>query len=56
MIDELALDFLVSLFDRLRLIRGHPFMTSTRRERGVRLKWMRADWGEGGQGPGGRPH
>ena len=27
---------------RVRLIRGHPFMTSTRRGEGVRLKWTQA--------------
>src|SRR6218665_1979696 len=31
-------------------IRGHPFMTSTRRGEGVRLRWT------GGPAPCGRPH
>src|SRR6218665_2639783 len=26
-------------------IKVHPFMTSTRREEGARLRWMHADWG-----------
>ena len=28
-----------------RLIRGHPFMTSTRRGEGVRLRWTQVDRG-----------
>src|SRR6218665_238751 len=35
--------------------RGHPFMTSTRRGRGVRLGWTHVDGG-GGPAPCGRPH
>src|SRR6218665_2071568 len=34
------------------VIWGHPFMTSTRRVEGVRLRWT----GEEGQAPCGRPH
>src|SRR6218665_1555450 len=34
---------------------GHPFMTSTRRGRRVRLRWTHVN-GEGGQAPCGRPH
>ena len=33
--------------------RGHPFMMSTRRGVGVRLRWTLVD---GGQAPRGRPH
>ena len=33
----------------LLLLRGHPFMTSTRKGRGVRLRWTHAD-GEGAVG------
>src|SRR6218665_2507318 len=36
--------------------RGHPFMTSTRRGEGVRLRWMHVDGGKGGPAPCGRPH
>src|SRR6218665_2422777 len=43
-----------SLF-RKRLIRGHPFMTSTRRGQRVRLQWTQVDGG-GGPAPCGRPH
>src|SRR6218665_879769 len=35
--------------------RGHPFMTSTRRGEGVRLRWTHVDGG-GGQAPCGRSH
>src|SRR6218665_1851151 len=34
---------------------GHPFMTSTRREEGVRLRWTHVDGG-GGPAPCGHPH
>ena len=34
-------------------VRGHPFMTSTRRGEGVRLRWT---GGGGGSAPCGRPH
>src|SRR6218665_3566566 len=37
------------------IINGHPFMTSTRRGREVRLRWTHVDGG-GGPGPCGRPH
>src|SRR6218665_1065188 len=37
------------------LLRGHPYMTSTRRGEGVRLKWKHVDGGRG-QNPSGRPH
>src|SRR6218665_1887647 len=36
--------------------RGHPFMTSTRRGEGVRLRWTHVDGGRGGPAPCGRPH
>ena len=36
-------------------VRGHPFMTSTRRGEGVRLRWTHVDGGES-PGPCGRPH
>src|SRR6218665_1168242 len=36
-------------------IRGQPFMTSTRRGEGVRLRWTHVDGG-GGPAPCGRPH
>ena len=35
---------------------GHPFMTSTRRGRGIRLMWTHVDRGMGGSAPCGRPH
>ena len=35
-------------------VRGHPFMTSTRR--GVRLRWAHVDGGRWGPAPCGRPH
>jgi len=38
------------------LFRGHPFMTSTRREKGVRLRWTHVDGGDGGPAPCERPH
>src|SRR6218665_459629 len=34
---------------------GHPFMTSTQRREGVRLRWTHVDGG-GGPAPCGRPH
>jgi len=37
--------------DDCRPCRGHPFMTSTRRGREVRLKWTHVDWREGGIKP-----
>src|SRR6218665_2589366 len=40
------------LFIRLR---GHPFMTSTRRGEGVGLRWTHVDGGRG-PAPCGRPH
>ena len=36
--------------------RGHPFMMSTRREKGVRLRWTHVDGGGRGSSPCGRPH
>ena len=45
----------VMLKSRYERIRGHPFMTSTRRGEGVRLRWTHVD-GEGGPAPCGRPH
>src|SRR6218665_439974 len=44
-----------SEFIDIFLIRGHPFMTSTQRARGVRFRWTHVDGG-GGQAPCGRPH
>src|SRR6218665_2834017 len=38
----------------MNLIRGHPFMTSTRR--GARLRWTHVEGGRGGPFPCGRPH
>ena len=37
-------------------IRGHPFMTSTRRGEGVRLRWTHVDGARGGPAACGRPH
>src|SRR6218665_1569694 len=37
-------------------IRGHPFMTSTRRGEGVGLRWTHVDGGSGSPAPCGRPY
>src|SRR6218665_3982655 len=39
----------------VRGVGGHPFMTSTRRREGFRLRWSHVDGG-GGPAPCGRPH
>src|SRR6218665_1847777 len=40
-------DFNSDLSASSRTLRGHPFMTSTRRGEGVRLRWTHVDGGRG---------
>jgi len=40
--------FFISIVEFLHFIRGHPFMTSTRKGGGVGPKWMGMDAGRGG--------
>ena len=42
--------------DTTILLRGNPFMTSTRRGREVRLRWTHVGGERGGQAPCGSPH